>query len=98
VSAPQWWLTAAEYGVVLWARLTLDEEGRADLLEASGMILRFDDEDVARHHLLGSEYRAFDGLDEDDARVMGATLEDLVPPEADSDEQLVPLMTQRVGG
>ena len=92
----QWWLGDPEPGVLIWARLRLDEEGRAEVLDSTGLRLRFDDEGFARAHLLDNGYRAFDGLDADDAAGMGFDLAEVGPPEADDDEELVSAMTQRL--
>ena len=46
--------------------------------------------------LLDAEFRALDGLDEDDAELMGLDLDSIMAPEAESDEELVPLMTEKL--
>lgn len=91
-----WWLHSPEPGLLLWAKLEEAPEGRADILDSTGLRMRFDDEDGARRHLLENDYRAFDGLDADDAAALGFALGDIEPPEAEAEEDLVPLMTQRL--
>ncbi len=91
----QWWV--AGFGdLLVWARLRLFESGRAEVFDCDGQLRSYVDEDLARQALLDAEFHAFDGLDEDDANRMGFSLEDLVPPEAEEDEALVPMMTQRL--
>jgi hypothetical protein len=93
----QWWLWVPEPGIVLWARLRLREDTGAEVLESSGLTIRFDDLDGARHYLLSADYRALDGLDGDDLRELGLPAESPVPPEGIHDRELVPRMTQRIG-
>ncbi len=92
---PQWWL--ATFGdTLMWARLQVLESGIAEVFDNDGRVLRYDDEGAARMALLDAEFRAFDGLDEDDAALLGFDLDEIEPPDADSDEELVPLMVQRL--
>ena len=93
----QWWLLSPEPDFVAWARLRLREDGTFDLLEASGLSMRFDDADAARHFMLSAEYRAFDGLDADDAEALGCALDQLSPPVAPEGDELLAAMTQFTG-
>jgi hypothetical protein len=96
VSDTQWWVLAPEPGVLLWARLRLREDGGAELLESTGLTLRFDDLDGGRHYLLSADYRAWDGLDADDAGAMGFALDAVQPPDASDERTLVAGMTQHL--
>jgi hypothetical protein len=69
--------------------------GHVEVFDASGDTLRYDDEDNGRAALLDAEFRAFDGLDEEDAAAMGFDLDSVEPPRADDDEELLPLMTEK---
>lgn len=91
----QWWL-AALGDTLVWARLRVLESGNAQVFDARGETLVYDDEDSARMALLDAEFRALDGLDEDDAELMQLDLDSLMAPEAESDEELVPLMTEKL--
>ena len=91
----QWWV-AALGDVIVWARLTVLPSGIGQVLDASGERLRFDDEEAARNALLDANFRAFDGLDEEDAAVMGFDLDSVEPPHANTDEELLPLMTEKL--
>jgi hypothetical protein len=93
----QWWL-AALGDMLVWARLRIRESGNAEVFDARGETLVYDDEDSARAALLDAEFRAFDGLDEDDAALMGFDLDSTAPPEAEDDEDLLPLMTEKLAG
>jgi hypothetical protein len=84
----QWWLLLPEPDLLLWARLRLREDGGTELLEATGEVLRFDDTDAARHYLLSAGYRAWDGLDADDAVELGFVLDAVGPPTI-ADERLL---------
>jgi len=91
----QWWV-ASLGDALIWARLRVLESGLAEVLDSAGETLRFDDEDTAQAALLDAEFRAWDGLDEEDAAQMGFDLEFTAPPEAESDEDLLPLMTEKL--
>lgn len=80
----QWWL-APLGDRLIWARLREIEDGQYELLSTNGLAM-FPDEDSAREALLDAEYRALDGFDEDDANLLGCSLDDLIPPEGDDDE------------
>ena len=91
----QWWI-ASLGDTLIWARLRVLDSGIAEVLDAAGETLRYDDEDSAHAALLDAEFHAWDGLDEEDAAQMGFDLELTAPPEAESDEDLLPLMTENL--
>ena len=93
--AAQWWV-AALGDTLVWARLDVLDSGVAEVFDNDGRVLRYDDETTARMALLDAEFRAFDGLDEDDAAALGFDLEEIEPPRGDSDEELLPRMVQRL--
>ena len=66
----QWWV-ASLGNLLVWARLRVLDSGTAEVLSAEGETLRYDDEDTAHQALLDAEFQAFDGLDEDDAAMLG---------------------------
>jgi hypothetical protein len=72
------------------------ESGVGEVFNAEGETLRYDDEDAARNALLDAEFRSFDGLDDDDAMMLGIELDSVEPPQAEDDEELTPLMTERL--
>ena len=92
---PQWWV-AAVGDTLIWARLTITVGGVAEVFDSDGGILRYDDETQARMALLDAEFRAWDGLDEDDAAILGFDLEEVEPPRGDSDEELLPRMVAKL--
>ncbi|ANB17626.1 hypothetical protein [Dokdonella koreensis] len=93
----QWWL-AVHGDTLIWARLSVLDSGIAEVFDCDGRILRYDDEPSARMALLDAEFRAFDGVDEDDAALLGVDLDATEPPQAEHDEDLVPQMiVKRVG-
>ena len=93
----QWWV-AALGDMLVWARLRVRDSGMAEVFSAEGETLRYDDEDSAHAALLDAEFRAFDGLDEEDAAVFGFDLDSVAPPEAENDEDLLPFMTEKLFG
>lgn len=94
-TANTWWL-AAFGDTLVWARLEVLDSGIAEVLDHDGRILRYDDETAASMALLDAEFRAFDGLDEDDAALLGFDLEEVEPPTGDSDDELLPRMMQKL--
>lgn len=91
----QWWLaTVGE--LLVWARLEVLDSGLAQVLDSNGETLRYDDETTARMALLDAEFRAFDGLDAEDAEMLGVDLEEIEPPRGDSDEDIVPQMIEKL--
>ncbi len=93
----QWWVTSLG-DMLVWARMRVLESGHAEVFSAEGEMLRYDDEDTAHAALLDADFRALDGLDEDDAAMLGFDLDSIAPPEAENDEELLPLMTQKLFG
>jgi hypothetical protein len=91
----QWWV-AAIGDTLIWARMTITPEGIAEVFDSDGGTLRYDDEAQARMALLDAEFRAFDGLDDDDAAGMGFDLEDIEPPRGDSDDELLRQMVVKI--
>ena len=81
----EWWLSSLGKALV-WARLRVNDSGTAQVLDFDGKTLTYDSDDSARAALMDAEVRAFDGLDEDDARAMGFSLHAVQPPQADDDE------------
>jgi len=92
---PQWWV-AAVGDTLIWARLTLTDSGVAEVFDSDGGTLRYDDETQARMALLDAEFRSFDGLDEDDAAMLGFDLEEIEPPRGESDDELLPQMVVKL--
>lgn len=93
----QWWVVT--FGDMLhWARLSVNDEGVVEVLSASGEVERFPDEDAARAALFDAEYRAFDGIDDDDAEAMGFDLDSVAPPRAaeDDEDDLLEQMTMKL--
>lgn len=91
----QWWL--ATLGLtVIWAQLRVNDAGTAVVFDSDGNILPYDSEDSARAALMDAEFAAVDGLDEDEARERGFTLEALQPPQGEDDAALRPQMVQKL--
>jgi hypothetical protein len=95
-STDQWWLATLGRTIV-WARLRVREGGTAEVLDSDGNTLGYDSEDTARAVLMDAEFVSFDGLDDDDAQARGFRLDEVQPPQADSDEALRPRMFQSLG-
>ncbi len=97
VSPPEQWWLASLGRTLIWARLRVREAGTAEVLDSDGNTLNYDSEDTARAMLFDAEFVAWDGLDQDDALARGFSLNDVAPPQAASDEALVPLMVHQLG-
>jgi hypothetical protein len=92
-----WWLASLGNAMV-WARMRVYDTGIADVLSSDGGLIRYADELEARAALMDADYQSLEGMDDDDALPFGKLLEELQPPEADSDsdEDLVPLLIELV--
>ena len=91
----EWWV--AGFGdLLVWARLRELESGSCEIFDCDGQPRIYADTDMAHQALLDADFHAFDGLDEDDANALGFSLEDVLPPESDDDENLSKLMMQRL--
>ncbi len=73
---------------LVWARLRLRDSGVAEVFDCDGRTLTYDSEDSAQAALLDAEFRAFDGMDEDDANAMGFSLIGIVPPSGADEDAL----------
>lgn len=91
-----WWLAAAG-DTIIWARLSTFASGIAEVFDCDGNILRYPDEEAARVALLDAEFRALDGMDQDDADNWGLDLDTLEPPMGDDPGALVPQMIEKNG-
>jgi hypothetical protein len=91
----QWWLATLGRTVV-WARLRLREAGTAEVLDSDGNTLPYESEDNARAALMDAEFVALDGLDGDDAAARGFALDELVPPQGESDPALLAQMVRKL--
>lgn len=83
----EWWV-AGLGNTLVWARLDLHEAGTASVFDCDGRVLPYDSEDTARSALLDAEFRAYDGLDDEDAAALGLDLATMQPPQADTVEAL----------
>jgi hypothetical protein len=92
---PQWWV-AAVGDTLIWARLTITDSGVAEVFDSDGGTLRYDDASQARMALLDAEFRAWDGIDEDDAAMLGFDMEEVEPPRGDNDDELLPQMVAKL--
>jgi hypothetical protein len=93
IAKEHWWLTAF-HRQLIWARLRVFDSGIAHVFDSTGNTLVYESEDIASAALMDAEFRSLEGMDDDDAEVFGILLEDLVPPEAEDDDELVPWMTR----
>ena len=86
-----WWLASLGRTIV-WARMRVREAGTAEVFDSDGNTLAYDSEDSARAALLDAEFVEYDGLDREDALERGFDLDEVAPPQAESDEALRPRM------
>ena len=91
----EWWV-AVVGDTLVWARLTVLESGIAEVFDSSGERPRYDDEQHARMALLDAEFRSFNGLDEEDAAIMGFDLESVEAPFSNDDDELLTMMVQKL--
>jgi len=93
----QWWLAVLGRTVV-WARLRVNASGVAEVFDCDGRTLPYDSEDSARAALLDADFRALDGLDDDDALALGFPLGSVEPPHGGDDMALRERMIQPLPG
>ncbi len=96
VPAHTYWWCAGFGDTLIWSRLDILDSGIAEVFGATGEYLRYDDEATARMALLDADFREFDGLDEEDAAIMGFDLDTMDVPRGDSDEELLPRMVHKI--
>jgi hypothetical protein len=89
----EWWVATLGRTLV-WARLRLKPSGTAEVFDCDGRTLTYDSQDSAHAALLDAEFRAYDGLDDDDARALGFALESVSPPASSDDAALRERMIQ----
>ena len=92
----EWWLASPE-PLLVWARLRVLESGVAQVFDSHGETLVYESEDMARSALMDADFRALDGMDEDDAESIGMMLDELQPPHGEDDEALLPQMIRNLG-
>lgn len=92
----EWWLAAPEH-LLVWARLRVLASGVAQVFDSQGETLVYESDDVARAALMDADFRSLDGMDDDDAEVLGMLLEELQPPHGNDDEELLPQMLRTLG-
>jgi hypothetical protein len=93
----EWWL-AVHGDTLIWARLSVLDSGIAEVFDCDGRVLRYDDDQSGRAALLDAEFRALDGLDEEDAALLGFDLDSTEPPQGEHDEDLIPQMIVKLIG
>ena len=92
----EWWL--ANLGrLLVWSRLRVLDSGVAEVFDCDGRINVYESEDIARAALMDADFRALDGMDDDDGEAIGMLVEDLVPPQGEHDEDLLPQMIRTLG-
>jgi hypothetical protein len=88
----QWWLMDCSFPSLNWARLRVYAKGNADVLDMDGLLLKFHTQEDARNNLLEDEYISIELLTDEDYTKLGLRREQLIPPNSQSDTELVPIM------
>lgn len=96
IEREQWWLAAPEH-LLVWARLRVLASGVAQVFDSQGETLTYESEEIARAALMDADFRALDGMDDDDAEAVGLLLEELQPPQGEDDDELLPQMVRTLG-
>lgn len=94
-TSERWWV-ASLGKTLIWARQRIHDTGTCEVFDCDGRLTTYDSEDSANAALLDAEFRAYDGLDEDDAIALGFSLEAVSPPKASTDTALRELMVQSI--
>ena len=95
IEREEWWLASPEQ-LLVWARLRVLDSGAAQVFDSLGETLTYESEDVARAALMDADFRALEGMDDDDAEAVGMLLEELQPPQGDDDDELLPQMIRQL--
>ena len=90
-----WWLATLGRTIV-WARLRVRDAGTAEVFDSDGNTLVYDSEDSARAALMDAEFVEYEGLDREDATDRGFDLDEITPPDAETDEGLRTLMVRQL--
>ena len=90
-----WWLDTSGFPDLLWARLRVFVDGSADVLDLDGKVHRFRTEQDARFWLAEDEYVSLESIEDDELTYAALTREELVPPSALRDSDIVPKMFVR---
>lgn len=91
----EWWLASPE-PLLVWARLRVLESGVAQVFDSQGETLTYESEDMARAALMDADFRALEGMDDDDAEAIGLLLEEIQPPQGEDEEELLPQMIRNL--
>jgi hypothetical protein len=97
VDGERWFLDVSGFPDLLWARLQIFTDGSAEVLDLDGKVHRFSSEQEARYWLAEDEYQALESIDAEDLAYGGLAREELVPPSAVAQSELVPQMQVRRG-
>jgi hypothetical protein len=95
IEREEWWLATPEQ-LLVWARLRVLESGVAQVFDSLGETLTYESEDMARAALMDADFRGLDGMDDDDAELVGMLLEELQPPQGEGDEEILPQMIRQM--
>ena len=90
-----WWLDVSGFPDLLWARLRIFSDGTAEVFDLDGQVHRFPTEAAARDWLSEDEYESVESVAEEDLRDGGLVRDDLRPPSASGDAELVERMLVR---
>jgi hypothetical protein len=90
-ASEEWWLDYAALPDRFWARLTLYDDGSAEVLDLDGEVHEFGSREEAAHWLLEDEFTPMDELIED-----GELPSSTAPPVAASDAELALRMIENV--
>jgi len=90
-----WWLATLGRTIV-WARMRVRDAGTAEVFDSDGNTLVYDSPDSARAALLDAEFVEYDGLDREDAMERGFDLDEVTPPEGESEDALRPQMVRQL--
>jgi hypothetical protein len=90
----EWWLMTCDFPNLNWARLRIYDDGTADVFDSDGTTMLFVSYDKAWENLSEDEYDTIDAVRKD-AVEYGLSLEELTPPTANADVDLIARMLKR---
>lgn len=93
-----WWLTDDDLLNLRWARMRTFPDGTADVFDCDGRLYPFRSPAEASDFLSEDELTKLSSVDESELEAYVLELDDLLPPEGESDSELLPRMSVRMWG
>ena len=91
----EWWLMDCSLPDLNWARMRSFENESVDVLDSDGKTHSFKSEEEAHHWLAEDEFVPLVDLQAEDLERYGIDIDELHPPQGETEAKLLPTMLQR---